>query len=178
MPTLSASHARSFRPGHLALLLALAYIASQATIGYIIQPLGVEQFLRFQLSTDKAQALAVLDDWGAEGRARFMKHFRLDFIHPLIYGALLYTLLRLSWVSGTPRGPVRALLALPLLSAACDLGENLLEIWTVRAMDQVPAAVVACSGALATLKWLLAGLCLVLVLAGGLRLAWRRWRRP
>lgn len=146
----------------IAILTAL-YVASQTKLVMIFSGVGAEPALRFQLATDKAVALGILHGWGEAGRAQFMSSFRFDFVHPFVYGALLYCTMKRFWV---PAFGLPALLLLPWLAAAGDVVENLLEIKIIRELDAVSSQVVLASGAIAWTKWCLAGLCVALSVAG------------
>lgn len=152
-------------------VLGLAYIASQTAIGMLLHPVGTGLAFKFQLATDKDTALQVLNLWGEAGRIQFAKHFRLDFIHPLLYSGLLFVLLKRfcqSWL-GPRLWPLAAIA--PWIAAACDEVENLMELRILHELDAVPAGVVLASGMIASCKWLLAAVCLLLALAGILRSA-------
>jgi hypothetical protein len=149
--------------------LLLAYLASQVTIGMILHPVGTDLAFRFQLATDKTVALEVLHLWGEAGRAQFAKHFRLDFIHPLLYAALLYSALKLFCSVWLSNGALRWVYALPWIAGACDELENLCELRILAQLDAVAPGVVVASGSFASVKWTLAGICVVLCLAGVVR---------
>lgn len=146
-------------------VLGVLYIVSQTTIGMILHPVGTDLAFRFQLATDRLTALDVLSTWGPEGRAQFIKHFRLDFIHPLLYGGLLWCLLRRFLVNSS-RSPI---LWLPLTAALCDELENLFELRILWQLDRVSDLTVLLSGTLAWTKWSLAALCVLLVAVGIVR---------
>jgi len=157
------------RLAYTAGILLLLYLASQIAIGMILHPVGTDLAFRFQLATDKDTALEVLNTWGESGRAQFAKHFRLDFVHPLLYAALLYTSLKLFCSVWLDHGVLRWVYALPWIAGACDELENLFELRILARLDAVSPGVVLASGSFATVKWSLAGICVALCLAGLLR---------
>lgn len=153
----------------------LLYIASQSVLASIYHPLGTDSCFRFWLAIDRADVLAVMEQWGEPGIAQFRKHYRLDFIHPLLYGCLLY-LLMLRFCQQLPAAP--ALRLLPVLAAVADLIENLLQLMVLNAGEAVSATTVLLSGSFARSKWALAALCVLIVVAGLLQTLIRALRKP
>lgn len=157
-------------------LTAVAYLASQIWLMSIYHPLGRGNCFTFWFAVDKPTALGVLDAWGAEGVARFKQHYRLDFIHPFLYGALLYLLMKRFCLGLFGAGGTRLMFALPWVSAGCDVIENLLQLRVIRLMDAAPEALVFASGTFARAKWSLAGLSVLIVVAG-IATTLTRWSR-
>lgn len=142
---------------------ALLYLVSQTWLAGIYHPLGTASCLRFWLAVKPETVMSVLNAWGPEGIAQFRRHYQLDFIHPLLYGALLY-LLMLRFCTGLPAAGL--LRKLPWLASASDLIENLLQLRVLAQAPTLDALTVFASGSFARAKWTLALVCVLIVVAG------------
>lgn len=155
---------------------SLAYLVSQANLARLLGPLEPSIFA-LQLAFTPGQFWAVVGQWGAAGVARYQAHFGYDFVHPFIYAWLGYV-----WVRRTPlfarlgrRGAGFFALALPV-AGACDLLENLLHLHLLGLAPGSGGALVTLAAFASSIKWSLA-LLFTLVLLACLGLAgWRRAR--
>lgn len=149
------------------------YLASQATIGAILHPMGPAKFLRAQTTFSRETYLALTAEWERAGLlGRYWAHFWLDFVHPAWYACLLAGLL----ARGLDRrglGPrANPLLALPFLAGAMDLIENTVHVHLLSRRPDVSQAAITVGALACNAKWLLAGGSLALAI--GLALAPRR----
>jgi len=139
---------------------------------------GMSDVLDFQLAFSVERAHVVVERWGSEGVAAYRGSMALDYPYALAYGAALSGLVARAW--GGPRWPesaaLRALFFAPWLAALLDMVENGVHLWVLQPPVQLtPTAVVLASTA-AALKWALAALLLLALLAAGLRFCNTRWR--
>lgn len=140
------------------------YLISQSSISYVLsahrRPLDV---LRLQLATSSERFRSILADWSAADYQHYLDHFRIDLIHPMIYGSLLYFLLR--WVGA--RGWI---FALPVVAAICDEVENLSHIYLLMRIDRFPEGLWYVAVTASYMKW-------TAVLAALVYVAGRGWSR-
>ena len=108
---------------------------------------------------------AVLAQWQADGVARFARHFAIDFPFLVSYGFCGYLFaahfLRASkQCAFFKRSAVWSLPAAAIMDAA----ENLFHLHFIRASAAIPEALYGIAGAVATLKWLLIAVFIIVVL--------------
>lgn len=115
----------------LAILLGLAFVVSQANLGYVLGPLS-PNIIAVQLTFDAGEFWKAMALWGPVGMDR-LKATLLpwDMLHPFIYGALGHVLVtRTRLFRLPPHWRPGLAWALPL-AGACDLLENLLELYVL-----------------------------------------------
>jgi len=173
------------------LAVALSFGAFLVTQTYILWTLGVESGAKlFQLQTGcccgprtgastiiPAISTTVLDSWTPQDYERVRQHFGLDFwIHPVIYAVALVaagmyameTTTKRTRRNDTPAAgnlQLFMIIALPILGAACDIGENYFH-WNalfgtnnaIAASTDMVATYIWYGCVLATTKWILMGL--------------------
>lgn len=156
-PSVSAAYVTSPR---FVALLTLLFFVSQATIGVLLGPK-----LPADVAVLQAEALAfpsrardVVLAWTAEEKARFERHFAVDTLHPLIYGAWFaaWTALESSRnATGVPffASYYRWVAALALASA-CDLGENAIHYALLKDPHGVSDGALRFAALLSTFKWM------------------------
>jgi hypothetical protein len=91
--------------------------------------------LRLAYGPDDAYRL--LAEYGAGGVALFRRMLQLDFVFPLVYGALFAEWLQALAAAAGLSGTAAALFALPpVLAALCDYVENILLLQVLAALPQ------------------------------------------
>ena len=91
--------------------------------------------LRLAYGPDEAYGL--LAEYGASGVALFRRMLQLDFVFPLVYGALFAGWLQALAVAAGLSSAAAALVALPpVLAALCDYVENILLLRVLAALPQ------------------------------------------
>ncbi|MBZ0132346.1 MAG: hypothetical protein M9884_02845 [Rhodocyclaceae bacterium] len=115
-----------------------------------------------QFTFSEPAFLAVLQNWGSDGIARFRAHFVADYALLVCYGAFGFVFARrtgvLSECSPMWRGALTW--ALPL-AALADAIENALHLYLSSGAPHVETALYPAAGGAATLKWLLIGVFVV-----------------
>lgn len=149
-------HRELARP-RLAVAAALAYVASQAFVLWILEPLGTEA-LGLQTTLSGDEFYGILAGWNPEQVALYLAHFGPDFVHATIYAVALAS--AVACVTRNPDGPpstqALVLFATPLVAGACDFAENLLHLVLISTPAPASAALVALSGSITAIKWMLA----------------------
>jgi hypothetical protein len=159
-----------------ALATGILYFTNQYIIMRILEPLGGDAVLRFQLSFDVKSVAALLAAWGPAGIETFKTHFYLDFIHPFLYGAflffsILYLKTELSGAASTAGIPLYCYI--PCAGAALDLAENLMELAVLGQNPDLSAALVFATALVSLVKWVLAGISILIIVVMGVRLVAR-----
>jgi hypothetical protein len=139
--------------------------------------------LDLQLAFTAGRFREVLSSWASvETFARGVR--MIDFAFPLAYAAVLAFGYAWSRGNATPMRRDRLLFLAPFAAALCDWGENGLHLYLLRgvrngadAAAHFPAALVFAASALAALKFLLAGLVLVVTLVVLVKAVLRHLRR-
>jgi len=161
------------------LAVALSFGAFLVTQTYILWTLGLEsgaKLLQLQTgccrpgggtaSTTATSSTNVLDSWTEQDYERVRQHFGLDFwIHPVIYAVALIAAGMYAVETKTKNKPGAKqkwniqLIALPILGAACDIGENYFHWNALFGTTSSNATSYIWYGCvLATTKWILTGL--------------------
>ncbi len=152
-----------FQSGREILALGILYVISQSLLIVILNPLGVETFLKLQVSFSKDFYLQAFDTWKAQGVfGRYVLHLYPDMIHPFVFGLFLFSLLQ------KLRAPL-AVLALPFVSAAADYVENTVQF--VILSGRLTDPLVFLSSLMSVIKWGLILLSIVLIAALAVRRA-------
>lgn len=159
-----------------ALATGVLYVTNQYVIMKILEPLGTDTVLRFQLSFDVKSVAALLAAWGPAGIETFKTHFYLDFIHPFLYGAFLFiSMLYLDTeLSGEPSASrIPMFCYIPCAGAALDLAENVMELVMLGQNPDLSAPLVFATALVSLTKWVLAGISISIIIVMGVRLAAR-----
>ena len=154
---------------------ALLFIASQADIAAILVPLHPSIFsLQFAFTSDSFWH--VIDLWGAPGVAAYRHHFRLDWIHPFIYGAfgVLLTTKTSLFAGVRTRAYRMALLSLPA-AGVFDLLENAGRLYLLSEPHGSRSILVPIAATCSSLKWTFA---LLFTLMVATQVAYKRWAKP
>lgn len=132
-----------------------AYLLSQANIARLLGPAG-PKLLKTQVAMSARTYKGVLDSMDAAETARFRSHFGPDMIHPAIYAVALCTgakrLGQLTELAPTTR---RILYAAPVVSAAADYVENVVDLHLLDHRDRITDPVVRAISAVSITKWVL-----------------------
>ncbi len=157
---------RHLASNRLLLVLGVVYVASQATIAWILRDLGLGQVLEAQTTFSKATFLALVHDWeAARLLPRYREHFLFDFLHPLWYGLLLAGLLAKGLDRSGAAERWNGLLLVPLLAGLMDLAENAFHLRFIADLEAVTQTQVTLSALAANLKWALVAASLALILS-------------
>ena len=120
--------------------------------------------IHLQFAQRPDRLLLILQSWGAEGRAFFLRWIWLDYIYPAAYGTFLFLLLRRSVNRAFPASmTLRVLSLLPLLAGVLDWVENTVEIYMMRHIAQA-AEIFALHRFFVYTKWSAVFLSLVLLI--------------
>jgi hypothetical protein len=168
---------KRFLPGSI-IVSGLLYVASQAIILIILDPLGVT-VIRFQLSFDGTTLAKIMAGWGDAGISRFRHHFFLDFLHPFIYGSFLFFIL--SYIKSklpdeANPGVIPVYCHLPFAATVLDLIENIVELIIIYRRAAIPEGLAFMNGLVSSSKWFLAAASLLLIGILGVRLGLRSFQ--
>jgi hypothetical protein len=152
LPTLGLMAAFNFHP---------AGVPRLRQLGGGIPPLD----MHFVYGPDEVSSL--LTTYGAEGRHHYGLFLAIDMFYAVSYGLFLAALLRLALrrlgILATSRWNYLCLL--PLGSGAADMTENATILALLHIYPATPPALVYVASAATSLKWVLASVSLVLILA-------------
>ncbi len=156
-----------------AALLGVTFALSQAAIAALLRPLGGAEVIRLQTTLSAADFTATLDRWRAAGLIDvYWRHYAIDFVHPLLYGAFLAALLARGLEANRIAHRYDVVLLVPLAAGLLDLVENTIHVALLADPGRIGPTPVVASGVAAILKWTLAGASLLV--AAGLALRARR----
>ncbi|MFD4181891.1 hypothetical protein [Rhodococcus sp. NPDC058514] len=132
-----------------------AYLLSQANIARLLGP-AAPKLLKTQTAMSARAYRDVLDSMDEAETARFRSHFGPDMVHPAIYAVALCTgakrLGQLTEMSPTTR---RVLYAAPVVSAAADYVENVVDLYLLDHRDRITDPVVRATSTVSITKWVL-----------------------
>lgn len=148
--------------GFLAAGCVILYIA----MGFVLCPIGLKA-LWLQFTYSSRQFEAIYQPWTEPQKQRYAFHFKLDYVFLLLYGLLGYFLATgASPLAHSPNSVIQdvAPVIMPL-AAAADAVENVLHQWMMRTIRirSLPDAVALAAGVVATTKWILFGLFLLML---------------
>lgn len=140
-------------------MLAAVYAVSQATIAWIIEPLGANRVLQLQLALTPEAFLAVTREWRNAGVLdAYWRHFIFDFPHPVWYGLSLASAIAGALSFARAPASFDGLLLIPFFAGACDLVENAMHVLFLSRPASIVQPWVAISGGFTHVKWLLIGI--------------------
>jgi len=146
----------------LAACCVILYIA----MGFVLRPMGLQP-LWLQFTYSCRQFEAIYRPWTELQKQRYALHFKLDYAFLLLYGPLGYFLaIGASPLAHSPNSVIQAVAPVIMpLAAAADAVENVLHQWMIRTIRtrSLPDAVVLAAGVVATTKWVLFGLFLLML---------------
>ena len=173
----SALHRLRQRLGRRQVVLGFgsAYLLSQIVLAILLHPLGSSRVLRLQTTLSATEFLDIVGMWQAQGLLPiYLRHYLLDFVHPLWYAVALSALLALVFDANRVPGQYNCLLLTPFVAGTLDLFENVCHLVFLSDLNHLPRAGVALSGFAGGLKWLLALGCLEAVVGMAV---WRLYSR-
>lgn len=121
--------------------------------------------LQLAFTAEKFQS--VLAAWGEQNVAAYVNSMWLDFLYPIAYALALS-----GWIAvltrradAPPSRPALAFFAAPLLAALLDYLENSLHLLMLAVLHTAPPALVFLASLAAAVKWALAGIAILIILA-------------
>lgn len=144
----------------LSLLLALTLLAA---INLLPMPAPGE-VMSLQLAFTPDAFGSIHSQWTADQQQAFTNHFPLDFLFIAAYALSGYLWAGSRLFASLPAALVTlARWALPL-AGVLDVGENVLEMYLLKQLPDLPATVVMLAATCAALKWALTGVFALLFL--------------
>jgi hypothetical protein len=170
------------------IVAALAVPAVSIMLLFNFHPAGVPRLLEFgggvrpldaQLGYGPGDVYSLLTKYGGEGRRHYALFLAVDMVYAVSYGLFLAGLLRIVLRAlGIRAGSSwNYLCVLPIAAGSADCIENASFLVLLAAYPDVPLAVVYIASAATALKWLLAAVSILLILAGSSVLLFRLVRR-
>lgn len=153
---------------------AALFVASQANIIAHLGPIAGD-LLSLQVTMSPETFRDILAGWNAEELSRYRSHFAWDSVHPLIYGGLLglWTLVVHRHRPLSPRA-LRVFSVLAVTPSVLDYVENGFHIYLETNRSAINTGTVLIAGGAANLKWLCAGLIIVLLAVASVQALGRR----
>lgn len=148
----------------LALFVVLALLDTRMTDE------GGPGIVGFEFAASEDRAEEILADWGEEGRDAARLSLWLDFAYLALYGSFLTLAVAAIRDGAAARGRSRlvrtgaVIVAFPVTAAACDAAEDVLLLLVLG--DEGGAAAPPLAAGLAGLKFALAGVAILYLLAG------------
>ncbi|MFC9787566.1 hypothetical protein [Rhodococcus sp. NPDC127528] len=134
---------------------SVAYVVSQANIARLLGPTG-PKLLATQTAMSARSYRAVLDSMDEAETARFRSHFGPDMVHPVIYAVALCTgAKRLGQLADLSPATRRALYAAPVVAAAADYVENVVDLHLLDHREAITDARVRSISTVSITKWIL-----------------------
>lgn len=154
-------------PARLVVLFGLAFVLSQANLGYMLGPLS-PNIVAVQLTFHSQAFWEAMTAWGPEGMARLKATMQpWDMLHPFIYGVFGYLLVMRTHLF-TLKPPWHQIFAWMLpVAGACDLLENVCELYLLSLPFGSQSVAIPVSATFSLVKWgLAAGFALSVLIAG------------
>ena len=131
--------------------LGLLTLVCQLSITVMLAPVdSALRLLQLQTTFSPDQFMMILGGWNESRAERYLAHYYVDFLYPLVYSVFLAVCLRqLVGVSQRPW-----LLALPFVAGAGDLVENLVQASLVLGLLPFSSPLFYLGAAAAWGKWL------------------------
>lgn len=157
------------------LVFGIIFLVFQSVIAYIINPLGSEKVLQLQTTFSVTTFQQIISEWRAYGLLpHYFQHYYLDlFLHPLAYSLFLATALAMVMNRSEVSTQYNFVLFLPFLAGTGDIFENVMHLLLLTHTELINAFMVGLSACFANGKWLLCGVCLVLIAWWGVK-AWKK----
>ncbi len=153
---------------------AFLYLCSQLAIGAILKPLRIDRVMRLQTTLSAEVMASVLNGWRDAGLMdAYVRHFYVDFFHPLLYATVLIAFMSRLLNEGNFSQKWNILLLAPAVAGAMDIIENILQVMFVVNPLSLTSATAFASGAATLIKWGLA----FLSICGIIALMAKRMRR-
>lgn len=123
------------------------------------------EILNHQTTFSPEEFQAILNSWGTENVQRFLSHYYLDFIHPVLYFTFLACCLSWAWSKNFKTW----LLWMPFVAAIGDELENLIQLSITLGWLPVHSIWFYMGAASSRMKWLFVGLTLAAISIGFFR---------
>ena len=123
--------------------------------------------MRLQTTLSAEVMASVLNGWRDAGVMHaYIRHFYVDFFHPLFYGTVLIALMSRLLNGGNFPLKWNILLLAPMTAGAMDIVENILQVMFVADPVSLTSAAAFASGAATLAKWGLAcfSMCVIIAL--------------
>ncbi len=154
----------------ITLIFGVIYFISQVSIAIILEPVGADAVLQLQTTFSAETFVQIIEQWKEAGTLPYyLKHFYLDFPHPIWYSIFLASLVARAMNANNFEGKFDLLILLPFVAGLSDLMENTFHLIFLTDMNRVTPQLVFVSALFCNLKWLLCGLSLVFVTVFGIR---------
>lgn len=138
------------------IISACLYLISQIAIGYLLAPGNTSPvLLDFQFSYSAENFVALFNSLSSEQINSLRVHFYIDFIHPLWYGTLFFSIVAWLLKLNGLQQELNSLLYPVFFMAACDTIENMFHYSWFYQISTPSDPWVAVAGFAATLKWAL-----------------------
>jgi hypothetical protein len=130
-------------------------------------PPGAPSIFDLQLAFSAEKFQSVLAAWGERNVAAYVNSMWLDYLYPIAYALALSAWLAVLTrrADRIPSRPALALFAAPFLAALLDYVENSLHLLMLALLHATPAALVFLASLAAAVKWTLAGVSILAILA-------------
>ncbi len=139
-------------------------------------PPGAPSIFDLQLAFTVARFQSVMGQWGETAMQAYVHSMWLDYLYPIAYALALS-----AWIAVLTRRPSQppprwqlTLFSLPFLAAALDYVENTVHLLMLAVLHATPAALVLLASLAAAVKWTLAAVSILAILALALRKASQR----
>ncbi|GAA4477967.1 hypothetical protein GCM10023094_21090 [Rhodococcus olei] len=134
---------------------SVAYVLSQANIARLLGRTG-PTLLASQTAMSARAYRSILDSMDEAETARFRSHFAPDMVHPVIYAVALYTGgTLLAQLTDLSPGTQRALRVAPVVAAACDYVENVVDLHLLDHREAITDTRVRAISTVSITKWVL-----------------------
>jgi hypothetical protein len=151
---------------HIVKLLSVKSLSVLSALLFIAMVVQSEALMpsipELQFTYTERAFRAILEQWQADGIARFKQHFSIDFPFLLCYGLLGYVIAtRTAWFRTFPVRTKTVITWLMPSASFADAIENLLHLYLVSTAPPFDASLYLFAGLIASLKWLLIALFVV-----------------
>ncbi len=149
----------------VALAAGILFVVSQLAIYLIIRDISPEKLLLLQTSFSRKFFLETIAAWKLAGLLPLFKlHFIPDYLHPVWYSVLLASLMGLALNANRLSPRFDSLLLIPFVAGLLDLLENTMQLIMLADIGKITDGQVVAAALFANLKWLLAGISILLIL--------------
>ena len=134
----------------------LSIFISQLIIASIVQPLGIGNILRMQMTLSSDTFKEIASGWIASGQIEiYYNHFYFDNFHPIWYSIFLSLLIARTFKINNVSPKFNFIILTPFVAGICDLIENMMHLYFLADLRRATPALVAFSGTATNTKWFL-----------------------
>ncbi len=160
----------------VAVISGILFVLSQAAIYLVIRDLPPGKLVVLQTTFSLEKFLSIIGSWKFFGVfSHFKAHFFFDFLHPVWYSVFLASLLAVSFNINNLSEKYNGLLLIPFVAGVLDLVENMVHLVIISDIRTISTTKIYISALAANIKWLLAGIGVLMV--AGLFFRWVVWGR-